>query len=172
MGFDVETFNFILDSGFGELWNLMPIPRDDTNSSGNLWPGRRSLDVSGALGLVLHYLNSTVMELSLQEIFSLIPSTVSRYITFGLEILLNILHCIPNARIQWPWTQQQCENYTNLITACHPRLHGAFATIDGLNLMVETANDIDIENATYNGWLSEHFISSVIVFAPDGMNYT
>jgi hypothetical protein len=38
MGFDVETFNFILDSGFGELWNLMPIPRDDTNSSGNSQP--------------------------------------------------------------------------------------------------------------------------------------
>jgi hypothetical protein len=112
------------------------------------------------------------MELSLQEIFGLIPSTVSRYITFGLEILLIILRRIPDARIQWPRTRQQCENYTNLITARHPRLHGAFATIDGLNLMVETADDVDIKNATYNGWLSEHFISSVIVFAPDGTKYT
>ena len=171
MGVDVETFNFIINSGFWKLWDLAPIPRDDTSSSGNARPGRRSLDVNGALGLVLHYLNSTIMELNLQEIFGLIPSTVSRYITFSLKILLNILRRIPDSRIQWPRTQQQFENYTNLITAHHPRLHGAFATIDGLNLMVETADDIDVENATYNGWLSEHFISSVIVFAPDGMKY-
>ena len=58
--------------------------------------------------------------------------------------------------------------------ACHPwfgYVHGTFATIDGLNLMVETTYDIDVENATYNRWLSEHFISSVVVFAPDGMEY-
>ncbi|KAI0276460.1 hypothetical protein BC826DRAFT_976777, partial [Russula brevipes] len=167
MGFDVKTFNFIIDSGFQELWDHTPIPRYDTSSSGNPRPRRRSLDVNGALGLVLHYLNSTVVELSLQEVFGLIPSTVSRYITFSLKILLNILRRIPDSRIQWPRNQQQFQNYTNLITARHPRLHEAFATIDGLNLMVETANDMDVENATYNGWLSEHFISSVIVFAPD-----
>ncbi|KAF8236270.1 hypothetical protein L208DRAFT_1391077 [Tricholoma matsutake] len=80
MGFDVETFNFMINSGFRELWDLTPIPRDDTSSSGNPWPGGRSLDVNGALGLVLHYLNSMATELSLQEIFGLIPSTVSRYI--------------------------------------------------------------------------------------------
>jgi len=37
--------------------------------------------------------------------------------------------------------------------------------------MVPTADDIDVENTTYNGWLSEHFISSVIVFTPDGMKF-
>ncbi|KAF8234626.1 hypothetical protein L208DRAFT_1393821, partial [Tricholoma matsutake] len=80
MGFDVETFNFMINSGFRELWDLTPIPRDDTSSSGNPWPGGRSLNVNGALGLVLHYLNLTATELSLQEIFGLIPSTVSWYI--------------------------------------------------------------------------------------------
>jgi hypothetical protein len=154
-----------LIQGSVALWNLAPFPRDDTSSSGNAHarPGRRSLNVNGALGLVLHYLNSTILELNLQEI----PPTVSRYIAFGLEILLNILRRIPDSRIQWPRTQQQFENYTNLIMARHPWLHGAFGIIDGLNLMVETADDIDVENATYNGWLFEHFISSVLVFAPD-----
>ena len=171
MGFDVRTFNFIIDSGFGERWHHTPIPREDTRSLGNPRPGGRSLDVSGALGLVLHYLNSTMMEFSLQQIFRLIPSTVSRYITFGLDILLEILRHIPDSKIQWPRARKQYKTYTKLITARHPRLHGAFATIDGLNLMVETADDVDMENATYNGWLSEHFVSSVIVFAPDGTKF-
>lgn len=95
LGSDVKTFNFIIDSGFGELWDLTPIPCYDTSSSGNPWSGWRSLDVNGALGLALYYLNSMVMELSFQEIFGLIPSMVSQYITFSLEILLKILHCIP-----------------------------------------------------------------------------
>jgi hypothetical protein len=37
--------------------------------------------------------------------------------------------------------------------------------------MTETSDDVDVENAMYNGWLSEHFISSVIVFPPDGMMF-
>ena len=171
MGLDVETFNFVLNSGFAESWLLQPIPRDDTGSSGCSRPGRRSLDANGALGLALHYLNSTMMESSLQQIFGLIPSTTSRYITFSLAIFLKMLRNIRDSTIQWPQTLQQFENYSYLITARHPRLHGAFATIDGLNLMVEASDDVDVENATYNGWLSEHFISSVIVFTPDSMKF-
>ena len=47
-------------------------------------------------------------------------------------ILLEILDHIPDSKIQWPWAWKQHENYTKLITACHPWLHGAFVAIDGL----------------------------------------
>jgi hypothetical protein len=96
---------------------------------------------------------------------------VSRYITFGLNILLETLRQMPPAAIRWPRNLEEFQNYTNLIAARHQRLHGAFASIDGLNLMTKTSDDVDVENATYNGWLSAHFISSVIVFAPDGMMF-
>ncbi|KAK2465444.1 hypothetical protein APHAL10511_002798 [Amanita phalloides] len=109
-----------------------------------------------------------MLKSSLQQLFGLIPSTVSCYITFSLNILLKTLCQMPDTAIQWPQTLQEFQYYTGLITACHPWLHGAFASINGLNLMTETSGDVDIENVTFNGWLSEHFISSVIVFAPDG----
>jgi hypothetical protein len=48
-------------------------------------------------------------------------------------------------------------------------LTGAFATVDGLNLHVEHSSDPEVENATYNGWLHEHFIKNVFVFAPTGI---
>ena len=35
MGFDVETFGYILTSGFTAAWYHTPIPRDDTNTSGD-----------------------------------------------------------------------------------------------------------------------------------------
>jgi len=168
MGFDVKTFELIVHSGFGTRWLSQPIPWGDASTYGESRPGRRSLDAWGALGLVLHYLNSTMLEISLQQIFALIPTTVSRYINFGLQILLEMLQALPDAVIQWPTHDTEFQDNSKLVVARHPRLHGAFATIDGLNLPTQTSDDPEIENATYNGWLSDHFISSVIVFSPCG----
>ena len=60
MGFDVETFKLILSAGFTQKFYETPIPRDDVNTMGASRPGQCSLDVAGILGLVLHYLNSTM----------------------------------------------------------------------------------------------------------------
>jgi hypothetical protein len=167
MGFDVSTFNHILAAGFDLAWNTTPIPRNDAVGSGQTRPGARSLDASSALGLLLHYLNSTMREISLQQIFALIPSTVSRYITFDLKLLLTILCTMPEAAIHWP-VGEEFFIYNQLIVIRHPRLTGAFASIDGLNLACQTSEDEEIENATHNGWLCEHFVSSVLVFSPKG----
>ncbi|KAI6009629.1 hypothetical protein F5J12DRAFT_905105 [Pisolithus orientalis] len=94
MGFDMETF-------------------DDTSTHGDPHPQCQSLDAAGALGLVLHHLNLTMTEISLQQIFAIIPSTASQYtvahkivpihcITFGLQILLSTLCNMPKAQIHWP----------------------------------------------------------------------
>jgi hypothetical protein len=55
---------------------------------------------SGALGLLPRYLNSTMHEISLPQIFALIPATGSRYVTSGLPILLHTLRSMPDATIQ------------------------------------------------------------------------
>ncbi|KAJ7201960.1 hypothetical protein B0H12DRAFT_1080916 [Mycena haematopus] len=94
-------------------------------------------------------------EISLQQIFALIPTTVSRYITFGLSILLLVLRTMPDAKIKWPGTVDEFQSLNDLIIERHPRLTGAFAT-----------EDEELENATYNGWLCEHYISQVLVFGP------
>lgn len=169
MGFDVETFEGILSAGFAQKYYETPIPRDDVASTGSSRPGRRSLDAAGALGLVLHFLNSTMREISLQQIFALIPTSVSRYNNFSLTILLDTIKSMPDAQIIYPRNAREFEECNYLITNRHPRLLGAFGGIDGLNLPVQTSEDEDIENATFNGWLAEHFISSVLAFSPKGM---
>jgi hypothetical protein len=166
-GFDVATFGCLLTAGFAQKWYTIPISRADINNNGDARPGRRSLDAAGALGLVLHYLNSTMRETSLQQIFAIIPATVTRYITFGLHILLTTLKDISEAKIQW-LRGADFERCSALVVTRHPRLTGAFGSIDGLKLPVQTSDDIDIENATFNGWLSEHFISSVLAFSAEG----
>jgi hypothetical protein len=106
-------------------------------------------------------------ETSLQEIFALIPSMVSWYINFGLDILLDVFRAIPEAAISWP-KNEKFGQLNALILHRHPLLTSAFASIDGLNLLVQTSGEQNIENATYNGWLQAHFVSSVLVFSPEG----
>lgn len=168
MGFDVKTFDYILDQGFSHKWNNTVIPRNDANFTGAARPSSRSLDAAGALGLALHYLNSTMREISLQQIFALVPACVSRYITFALKILSELLRSICEARICWPSDLPTIRRFNDLITARHPLLVGAFGSVDGLNLLVQESTDAEIENATYNGWTATHNISSILVFSPEG----
>jgi len=169
MGVDTSTFQAILTAGFGDLWYALPIPRTDTNAYGVGHPraGRRSLDARGGLGLVLHWLSSTMRQLSLQQIFALVPSTVSRYLRFALSVLLKVLRQMPGAAISWPCGDEFLE-LSGYVSMRHPLLDGVFGSIDGLNLPCQVSSDIEMENATYNGWLHSHFVSSVIVFSSKG----
>ncbi|KAG8686750.1 hypothetical protein FRC11_008428 [Ceratobasidium sp. 423] len=170
LGIDVATFDYLMDSGFREAWNLHPIKRTDTNQVGASRIGARSLDAAGGLGLALHFLCSTMSEISLQIIFALVPSTVSRYIDFALDILLKVLSQIPEGRLAWP-TQQKMQDNSDIINNKHKHakyLKGAFGFMDGLNLPVTASGENDEQNANYNGWLHSHVVSNVIVFSPDG----
>jgi ABC-type arginine/histidine transport system permease subunit len=159
------TFHDIFHHVFERIWNETPIPCQDVLISSV----PRSLDACGALGLILHYLNSTMLEVSLSQIFAIVPTTVSCYITFTLGILLFTLKCMKDAWVQWPVGNVFEEN-SNLILARHPLLIGAFGSMDGLNLPDQTSQDQEVENATFNSWLQEHFISSVFAFGANGEN--
>jgi len=67
---------------FGELWETSPIPHNDVCATGGPRVWHRSLYGAGALGLVLHYLGSAMLEVSLQQIFALIPATLNRCYDF------------------------------------------------------------------------------------------
>jgi hypothetical protein len=72
-----------------------------------------------------------------------------------------------DGQIYWP-VGEEFQEKNDLVLAQHPLLVGAFGMIDGLNLPVQTSQDQGVENATFNGWLQEHFVSSVFAFGPDG----
>jgi hypothetical protein len=167
MGVDVATFEYIMEAGFEHEWNARAITRNDINLAGAPRLKARSLTAAGGLGLLLHHLSSTVPETGLQQIFALVPSVLSRYINFALPILLSVLQDNDNGAIRWP-DPETMQVYSDIIQKRHPVIDGAFGFMDGLNLPVGASTDPNIENATYNGWVKAHKISSVFVFAPDG----
>ncbi|KAE8898163.1 hypothetical protein PF005_g14786 [Phytophthora fragariae] len=166
-GFDVATFHFLLKL-FTGVWDRVPIPRDDVAWRGVSRPSQRSLSAAGALGLVLHFLNSTMAEISLQAIFGLTPTVCSRYLNFGLRILLETLKRTPEGRISWPTRPAKFQRYADIIAERHPSLTGAFCFIDGVKIPVAESLDEATQNAQYNGWTCSHYCSSVFAFAPDG----
>lgn len=193
MGNDTSTFNYLLEAGFAVGSDTTTILRTDTSRHGQTQTGGRSLDAAEALGLFLHFLSSTVTDQSLSEIFALIPSTVTQYINFARTLLLYTLRRIPKGVIKFPQNQGPGRNgldeFSELVTVSQLNLRvflmltlhrtvivcfgGAVGTMDGLNLTVCSASDPTLKNATYNGWLHKHCISSVFTFSPrDSSRYT
>ncbi|KAG6884246.1 hypothetical protein C0992_006667 [Termitomyces sp. T32_za158] len=109
-----------------------------------------------------------MIEVSLQQIFALTPSTLSRYLEFAQNILYKTLQGLPDGALSFPSREEEFKELSNLITARHPLLEGAFGSIDGLSLPVEESDDPELENATYNGWKSDHCVNNVLVFSPKG----
>ena len=170
MGFDVETFHHLLEGQgrFAERWDLSTIPRNDVATIGEPHLGGRSLDAMGGLGLVLHYLGLAMLEISLQQIFTLTPSTVSCYVDFMKKILLQTVRLMKDGAIRLPQTLQEFAAESALVCEHHSMLEGAFGVIDRLALLAQEADEAEVENATYNGWKSEHTINNVIVYSPQG----
>ena len=173
MGFDVAAFWLLLEGPgrFGECWKTRPIRQNDVSNAGHPRLQRHSLDGAGALGLVLHYLGSAMLDVSLQQIFALTPSVLSQYLDFAEEILYEVLLHVQEAQISMPRTESDFERLSTLITQHHPLLIGVFGSVDGLSLCTQVSNDPELKNATYNAWKSDHHINNILVFSPEGKSF-
>jgi len=160
MGVGVSVFQQLLDSGFEVTWNTMLIPRDDVLSNAKPRVHHRSLTSTGALGLVLHHLNSIMADYSLQLIFGITPAVCSRYRNWALSILQVVLRNFYKARVTWP-TKQQCQQYSALIQQRHPFLEYAIGFIDGCHLPIAAAANNDLQNAYYNTGFKELLFSDI-----------
>jgi hypothetical protein len=84
MGINVAILNYILKAGLAYRWNTMPIVWPEITAESEPQISACSLDAAGALGLVLQYLLSAIHYTSLEQIFAILPSTVSHYIEVTL----------------------------------------------------------------------------------------
>ncbi|PLW28438.1 hypothetical protein PCASD_19136 [Puccinia coronata f. sp. avenae] len=140
MGVDVNTFETI-HTPFSLLWNGETIPRGDVNPHGEPQPGRRALDSASCLGLVLHWLSSTMPAYNLQQLFAITPAVCSRYLACGLQYLLAVLKELRASQIVWPSSERAIRPYSNAIEAKFPLLTKCFGFVDGHNLPILVSED-------------------------------
>jgi hypothetical protein len=101
-------------------------------------------------------------------IFGLIPSGIGEWVQYGLLVLHHVLRRMPQARVKWPESQQQFDILAGIVKTRCPDLDKTWGMIDGLNLGCLNSTNEVLQNSSYNGWLHGTFVSSVLIFTPDG----
>jgi hypothetical protein len=132
---------------------------------------RCSLDSRGLLGLALHFLNSTMVQKTLCELFGLTPTVCCRLLWRTLEGMERAFAngAVPKATIAWPSSATRAR-WADSITSRWPGVlpRRPFAFMDGLRLRIMDPGDELEQNAYYSGKESECVIGNILVFGADG----
>ncbi len=60
------------------------------------------------------------------------------------------------------------ESFKEAFSARRPLLTDSWATMDGLKLFLQQSGNAIIQEHYYNGWMHNHYVTSVFCFFPDG----
>ncbi|KAH9447214.1 hypothetical protein Pst134EA_029249 [Puccinia striiformis f. sp. tritici] len=105
---------------FSQAWDNTTIPTSNVNSHGAPWLHKQSLNAAGGLGLLLHWLSSTMAGHSLNQIFAIAPAVCARCLQHARSILLTVLKDLQIARISWLSREDQVQSYSDLIEGKFP----------------------------------------------------
>ena len=130
--------------------------------------GRRRLLTSlDCLGLCLSWTRTRGGMFVLSMIFGMTSSSVSEYVRFGRRILIQVLKGRTDAMVRIP-SNEQIENYKNVIKSMFPSLKNVWMAMDGLKLYLEQSSCCVIQNRFYNGWTHDHYVTNILGFCPAG----
>jgi len=131
--------------------------------------GGPTIEPGDALGLILHWLNSTMRAKTLSMLFSIPSGSISRVLQRALHALSLTLARLPEASIRWP-SVERMEELAERVALRVPGLgFSCFGFVDGVKFPVlEASGDTNKQNAYYNGWKKACFVSNVIVTGSDG----
>jgi hypothetical protein len=169
-GFDLPSFHYLANL-FAPIYEQYTPYMDGDGyiiRKVSMTRGRpRMMNPADCLGLVLAWSRTRGSLMVLQLLFGMTMSPVSKYLQFARRILVKILKANPLARIKLP-SVDKLEEYRTMIADRHPALDMVWGTMDGLKCRIEKAPDDIAQSRFYNGWKSDHFVSAVLCFVPDG----
>ncbi len=120
------------------------------------------------LGLVLAWTRTRDSLMVLQLIFGMTYINLDDYLLFAKRIIVMVLlRDHPMAKVQIPSTEK-IEEYVEMVNRHHPYLLDIWCTMGGLKLMLEQSGNTLIQKQFYNGWMQDHYVTSVMCFCPDG----
>jgi hypothetical protein len=120
------------------------------------------------LGLVLVWTWTRGALNVLQLVFGLTYSNLSIYLRFGIRLIIETFRNDPLARVAIP-SREKIETYKVAYSKRHPLLKDCWATMDGLKLCLQASRNLEIQERFYNGWMHDHYVTSVFFFCPGGM---
>jgi hypothetical protein len=128
---------------------------------------KREVQPEDCLGLVLVWTRIRGLLNVLQLFFGLTYSNLSVYLRFGMHLIVETFQNNPLARVGIP-SAEEIETFKVAFAGRIPLLNDCWATMDGLKLYLQTAGNADIHEHFYNGWMHDHYVTSVFCFRPGG----
>jgi hypothetical protein len=152
---------FLANSPYSQDGAVCEVNEDETR-------GRPRLSNAAAcLGLVLYWSRISCHLWTIAPYFGLTASPCCLWLRFGKRTLLHILAQREDAQIKLP-AEAKLQQYVDCIGNKYPRLTNVAYVGDGLKILLQKAGDNGKQNAFYSGWKTDHFITNLFVFAPDG----
>ena len=169
-GFDFRSFHHLL-SLFAPLYDrYTPFVNADgfVIKKVSLSRGRpRLMHPSDCLGLILGWSRTRGSLMVLQLVFGMTMTPIAKYLQFARRILVKALKGYHLAQIRLP-SAEKLEEYRGIIQQQHPVLDNVWGTMDGLKVRIEKAPDEIVQSRFFNGWKSDHYVTGVLGFVPDG----
>lgn len=168
-GFDMASFHYICQLFAPQYDAYSPFTDEDgyivrkKSKAGR----PRFMNAEDCLGMVLAWTRTRGSLMVLQLIFGTTMTPTGKYLQFARRIIVKVLLNDQYAKIEMP-SHEKLEEYRAAIQARHPALEDVWGTMDGLKLRIESASDFLTQARFYNGWKSDHFLTGVLCFAPDG----
>ncbi|CAO3624305.1 unnamed protein product [Mucor hiemalis] len=134
----------------------------------------RSFDTRMVLALILMWLRGTMKQETLCIMFGATPATVSRAKRLGLNTLYKVFtdnKYDERWEIRWPSVEEMGRLNEMVLSNARNNpevLEGVFGYVDGLHLKIECPVDPNEQNAYYNVWKGDTYVSQVIAFNADG----
>ncbi|OWZ00822.1 hypothetical protein PHMEG_00027907, partial [Phytophthora megakarya] len=120
------------------------------------------------LGLLLCFYVGSMHGSNLCQQFGVPPSTMNRALNAAEAALATALKGYAPARIVWPSFARQ-KALARLIWMRQPMIAFTWGFLDGKNYKVQKPSDAVLQNAQYNGWLHNTFVTGTLCFSADGL---
>lgn len=120
------------------------------------------------LGLVLCYVKSSALQLTLCPMFGLVPSSVQLFVDYGMEILFKVIKNKKDDKFNVKWPDEDgISEYNESLVHKIPNgrlLKGIFGVVDGVCLPCADSDDADLQNVYYEGYTSNVEVTNLFVF--------
>jgi hypothetical protein len=128
---------------------------------------KRVVQPADCLGLVLVWMRTRGALNVLQLVFGLTYFNLSVYLQFGIQLIVETFHNDPLARLAIP-LREEIKTFKVAFSKQHSLLNDCWATMDGLKLYLQASGNLEIQEKFYNGWMHDHYVTSVFCFCPNG----
>jgi len=127
---------------------------------------RRLLSGTNCLVLVLALTRTRGSLITLQLIFGLSFSSVDECLKFGIRVLINVLSNHNSIIVAIP-SDENIDDYEQMIKHKYPELEQVWCTCDGIKLKIQSPSEYVTQSRFYNSYVHGHFIGAVICFYTD-----